>query len=216
MKKILLASVIATLSIAVLVMALKLRRLGPPEDYEYHFRTEIDADYYDQAALRDYYATGYAVGSFAREMWKERGINVRFPESDNTSDQVATLHYNGLKAYCDSLGARLSRSLQLKSRGLTNANIKVMEATGMGLEDAVLAHTYGATQLHKGERSPGVLTLQQQLITLGYVMPSDGYFWIETEVGIREFQAKQKLLATGDADAQTLRAISKSVPIKTH
>jgi hypothetical protein len=216
MKKILLASVIAALSIAVLVMALKLRRLSPPEDYEYPFRTDVDADYYDQVALRDYYATGYAVGSFAREMWKERGINVRFPESDDASDRAATLHYNGLKAYCDSLGGHLSRSLQLKSQGLSNADIKAMQDTGMRLEDAILLRTYGATQLRKGERSAGVLTLQQQLITLGYVMPSDGYFWIETEIGLREFQAKQNLLVTGDADAQTLRAISKSVPIKTH
>jgi Putative peptidoglycan binding domain len=216
MKKIIAPTIIVILSIAVLVMAMRLRRLSPPEDYEYSVRADVDADYYNQAALKDYYATAYAVGSFAREMWHERGIDVRFPSSDDASDQAATRHYNGMKAYADSLGARMARSKQLKAEGLTNADIQLMEGTGMGLAQARLHHAYGATQLPKGERSPGVMALQLQLTQLGYIIPTDGYYWLETEAAVRDFQTKQKLAATGTADAQTLTAILKASPIKTH
>jgi Putative peptidoglycan binding domain len=216
MKKIIAPSIIVILSIAVLVMAMKLRRLSPPEDFEYSYVADVDADYYDQAALKDYYATGYAVGSFAREMWHARGINVRFPEGDNASDQAATRHYNGMKAYCDSLGARMARSKQLKAQGLTNADIRAMEDLGLGAEDAKIHLIYGATKLIKGDRNAGVTILQNQLLQLGYVIPTDGYFWLETEAAVRDFQTKHQLGAIGNADRQTLMALLQNSPVKTH
>jgi Putative peptidoglycan binding domain len=215
MKKLIAPTIIVILSIAVLVMALRLRRLSPPEDYEYSFMADVDPDYYDQSALRDYYATGYAVGSFAREMWHERGIDVRFPSSDNASDQAATRHYNGMKAYADSLGARMARSKALKAEGLNNADIQLMEGTGLSLAQARLQRYYGAPQLLKGERSTGVLLLQQQLTKLGYIIPTDGYYWIETETAIRDFQTKQNIAVTGNAEAATLTALLKASPLKT-
>ncbi len=216
MKKILIASLIILLSVAVLILALKLRRLSPPEDYEYSLRSDIDADYYDQSALKDYYATGYAIGSFAREMWHDRGINVRFADSDNASDRAATQHYNGMKAYADSLGARLARSKQLKEQGLRNSDVKLLEDGSTTPEQLSLLRNYHALLLGKGERSSNVLTLQTQLTALGYVIPTDGYYWEETATAIRDFQGKHGLLISGIADEQTLQALLKAAPLKTH
>ena len=216
MKKILVASVFAALCIAVVVMAYKLRRLNPPADYEYSFRADVDADYYDQKALKDYYATAYAVGSFAREMWKDRGIDVRFPASDDAGAQAAALHYNGLKAYTDSLGNRLGRSKQLKAQGLTNVEIKHMETADISVADALVMHAYGAPMLGKGDRNPGVLRLQRQLLSLAYTIPTDGYYMLETEAAVKAFQLKEQLYASGVADLQTLSILSQKAPLKTH
>ncbi len=216
MKKILFASAIAALCIAVIVMAYKLRRLNPPADYEYSFRVDVDADYHDQKAIKDYYATGYAVGSFAREMWQERGLDVRFPTSDDAASQAATLHYNSLKAYTDSLGNRLSRSKNLKAQGLTNVEIKYMETADISLNDALAMHTYGAPMLTKGDRTAGVLLLQRQLLSLAYAIPTDGYYMLETEAAVKAFQVKEQLFASGVADLHTLSILSQKAPLKTH
>lgn len=62
MKKIIVGAVIVILGAIVLLQAMKLRSLRPAEDYEYAFRSDVDAGYFDQSALRDYHATGYEVG----------------------------------------------------------------------------------------------------------------------------------------------------------
>jgi hypothetical protein len=209
MKKLLVALAIVVLAVIVLVQAIRLNRLSPAENYEYGFREDIDLDYHDPAAVMAYFDTGYEVGSFAREMWKNRGINVWVPESDDISNKVAVLRYNHLRAYADSLGMRLARSKQYKAQGLNNADIRLIEDEGVSMQDIQIHKRFGKSEMRLGERSDAVFALQGLLIGKGYTMPHDGYFWTETEASIRDFQSKNSLFASGVADKATLQALIK-------
>ena len=69
--------------------------------------------------------------------------------------------------------------------------------------------------LGKGDRNPGVLRLQRQLLSLAYTIPTDGYYMLETEAAVKAFQLKEQLYASGVADLQTLSILSKKAPLKT-
>ncbi len=207
MKKILIAATIIVLAVVVVVQALRIRRLNPPETYEYTFREDIDLDYFDPNAVKAYYDTGYESGSFAREMWKNRGLNVRMPDSDDASNRVAVIRYNHLLAYTDSLGARLANSKKLKASGYTNYDIRRLQQEETTLDLIKLEKRFGASELKLGDKNKGVFELQAILIAQGYVMPHDGYFWGETETAVKAFQTKAKLFASGIANEETLKAL---------
>lgn len=204
MKRILPFVIILVLAIVVVIQYRKLQRLSPPEAYEYQFRDDVDAGYHDPMTLRAYYDTGYMVGSFAREMWKSRGLNVRHPDSDNSADRIAVQRYNQLRATADSLGAQLARSTKLKAQGFNNNDIQAIEGGGVSPAYFKVQRTFGATTMQKGDQKPGVLWLQEKLAGAGYQIPLDGYFWTETETAVREYQKKNQLDATGIADWETL------------
>lgn len=204
MKNVAIVLLIVVLAVIVWVQYGKLNRLSPPEDYEYAFREDLDLDYHNPVVLREYYETGYQVGSYAREMWRAKGINVRLPEADNSEEHTAARHYNRLRAYTDSLGARLSRSLKMKQQGYNNAEIATMESEGLSSTQLQLRKVFGAESLKKGDKSAGVFALQTRLMGEGYNIPHDGYFWNETEEAIRQYQTKNQLLPSGLANRELL------------
>lgn len=207
MKKILIALTIIVLAVVVIIQAFRIRRLSAPENYEYSFSEDIDLDYFDSDALKSYYDTGYEAGSFAREMWKNRGLNVRMPESDDVSNRVAVKRYHHLLAYTDSLGAKLKQSKLLKNAGYSNSEIKMIQNEGLDAQLVKIHRLFGGTELKIGDKGKHVYKLQSILISKGYQMPHDGYFFTETEVAVRDFQNKQKLYASGIADQETLEAL---------
>lgn len=209
MKKILIAATIIVLAVVVVFQALRIRRLNPPETYEYTFREDIDLDYFDANAVKSYYDTGYEAGSFAREMWKNRGLNVRIPDSDDASNRVAVVRYNHLLAYTDALGARLANSKKLKAEGFSNNDIRRLQNEDITQDQIRLEKRFGSSELKLGDKNKGVFELQAILIAKGYTMPHDGYFWGETEVAVKAFQTKSKLFASGIANAETLKALTR-------
>ncbi|HHG86060.1 MAG TPA: peptidoglycan-binding protein [Bacteroidetes bacterium] len=204
MKKIAVILLIIVLAVIVCVQYAKLSRLSPPEAFEYTFREDVDLDYHNPAVLGDYYETGYAVGSYAREMWRNNGINVRIPESDNADDRRAAIHYNHLRAYTDSLGARLSRSLRMKKEGWNNVDIQAIESEGISPKALRIRKVFGKQSLVSGDKSRGVFVLQAFLIRKGYQIPHDGYYWTETEEAVRDYQNKNGLPGAGFATEKLL------------
>ena len=84
------------------------------------------------------------------------------------------------------------------------------EKTLLAIQNAVSAVT-AATTLRDGDRGDAVKTLQQKLISLGYLNRSaDGVFGAGTKAAVRAFQNAHSLSATGVADAATLSAIDKA------
>lgn len=207
MKRILVALVIIVLAVIVFIQYNKLRSLSPPQDYEYTIREDIDLDYHNPLVLGDYYETAHEVGSFAREVWASRSIDVLHPKGDEAGDRVAVDHYNRLKAHADSLGARLSRSLQLKQKGFNNAEIQRIELEGLPLSYFQVERSFGRDRFQVGDKDRGVWLIQEKLIQKGYVMPHDGYFWAETEVAVKAFQKSKGLFASGVADRETLNLL---------
>ncbi|MEM0999132.1 MAG: peptidoglycan-binding domain-containing protein [Bacteroidota bacterium] len=207
MKRVAVALVIIILAVICSVQFFKLRRLSPPEDYEYVFREDIDLDYHNPVLVREYYDTGYMVGSFAREMWHSRGINVRLAESDDAANRNAVLRYNRLRAYTDSLGARLAQSRALKEAGFNNADIATMEAERISPQTYRVRKLFGEQTLIKGEKNNAVWELQGRLIARGYEIPHDGYYWTETEEAVRDLQAKNGLFPSGMVHRETLQLL---------
>jgi len=66
-----------------------------------------------------------------------------------------------------------------------------------------------APSLVRGARGPAVMALQTALLQLGYDIPggADGALGAGTVNGVKAFQAKQEITATGIADAETLLAL---------
>lgn len=207
MKKIIPYILVLGLAVVVLVQYFKLQSLNPPESYEYIFREDIDLDYHDPTALGAYYRAGHDAGSYAREQWRSKGINVRLPLSDDSEQAAASRHYNRLRAYADSLGARLSRSWEWKSKGFNNGEIIRLEREGVSPSELLVERTFGSSRLKKGDRTEGVWALQGLLIQKGYEIPHDGYFWEETTIAVRDYQQKNKLPVSGMADQKTLATL---------
>lgn len=66
------------------------------------------------------------------------------------------------------------------------------------------------TTLKKGDKNDSVKTLQQALITLGYLSGNaDGIFGANTETAVKEFQKANSLKDDGIAGAQTQSALYK-------
>jgi Putative peptidoglycan binding domain len=207
MKKIALPVLILILSVIVIWQYRQLRRLSPPDDYEYTFREDIDVGYHDPGLVADYYETGYSVGTFAREAWRTHGIDVRHPDGDWALSRNAGVRYDRLRAVADTMGLRLSRSLALKKQGLDNDDIQAIEAGGATAEQVRVQKYFHATRLMRGDKSAAVTLLQGKLLDKGYTIPHDGYFWTETEQALLDFQQKNKLTATGVADLETLHTL---------
>ena len=73
-----------------------------------------------------------------------------------------------------------------------------------------------ATSLKKGDKGEEVKTLQQQLITLGYLSGSaDGVYGADTKAAVRAFQSAKGLGADGIAGPKTIEAISAAVTAAT-
>ncbi|MEF3306365.1 cell wall hydrolase [Paenibacillus sp. GYB003] len=69
----------------------------------------------------------------------------------------------------------------------------------------------GAITLEKGSRSEHVLTLQEQLRSLGYLKAgSTGYFGSATKAAVQTFQTNAGLSATGVADDATIAELNRA------
>ncbi|MBN8561229.1 MAG: peptidoglycan-binding protein [Leptolyngbya sp. UWPOB_LEPTO1] len=66
------------------------------------------------------------------------------------------------------------------------------------------------TGLQRGDRGTQVSELQQQLNRLGYSVRVDGIFGASTEAAVLDFQQRNLLATTGEADARTLNQIRQS------
>ena len=66
-----------------------------------------------------------------------------------------------------------------------------------------------ATTLSKGASGSKVTQIQKHLYSIGYVIKIDGWFGTETELGIKEYQTKNAMTATGVADALTIGALQE-------
>jgi peptidoglycan hydrolase-like protein with peptidoglycan-binding domain len=64
--------------------------------------------------------------------------------------------------------------------------------------------------LKRGDRGARVRDLQRQLQRLGYKVQDDGFFGVDTESAVLQFQQRSFLSATGEADARTLSEIRQS------
>lgn len=179
-------------------------RFHPPVDYDYKIPEGIDANYHNSIMVKSYFTSANEIGAFARKMWFNESIDVRFPDVSNEESINASALYNTLLNQVKFQEAKLVNSYKLKQQNITNAQIKSIEETGV---DPSLLTFLGAKDrylgLNEGTRGSLVWELQKMLIEKGFNLQKDGVYSLETRTQIAAFQNANDLYPSGRLDDMT-------------
>ncbi len=203
MKNLLYIVLIITLPLIGYFQYAKWSKFNPPNPYDYVVPDSIDVNYFDQETVKLYLETAFEIGSFARRMWRNEGIDVLYP-SDNEEALKAAAHYNQMKALATRLEGKLQFAYQLKQNGYNNQQVKSIIETGTTPEayerEKLMTEMLNVSF---GDVNGIVWRLQQQLNTKGYDTPVDGNFRVDTQVTLRQFQSDNGLFPSGALDKET-------------
>lgn len=207
MKRIIILLVFLALVVFGFSQYLRYKKFNAPNTYDYKVEEGVDTNYHNQSDLADYYTTSYYIGSLAREMWYNHGIDVLFPDKSDTQSVNASLAYNQLLAKVKHLEAKLKESKRLKEQGFNNEDIKYMEEKGISEKIYLLHRLFGGQALKKGDRSEAVWEAQTLLVKAGFSIPIDGFFSDMTETAVKDFQKNRNLYPSGIIDIKTMKSL---------
>ncbi len=208
MKRLALLILVITLPILTYFQYQKYRRFHPPHQYDYPVSDSVDGHYHNPLVLQQYYQNAYEIGRFARQQWRQQGVDVRYPDDDPEAE-AASQYYTQLVSTTHRLEKQLIASRKLKQRGFDNAAVAQMEAQGW----SPLAYRWQQQKplvgLKKGDEGSRVWTLQQLLVKHGHNIPVDGIFNQVTEQAVKELQQKAQQYPSGVVDQDLLRTLVK-------
>lgn len=181
------------------------QRWHPPVDYTYQISDAIDTEYHDPTVVERYYQAGQKAATIARHAWAEHRIDVKAADAAALEAGSWVKQYQQSIATAMMLEDRLERSKRLKDVGYTQDFIQQIEQQGWTDQEAqVQALLQNPVMAAFGDENDLVYSVQQMLTQLGYEMPIDGNFRIETQRGLTTFQEAQNLRPTGQLDRRTL------------
>ncbi len=207
MKRILILLAVVCLVIIAVFQYMRYRKFNMPNSYDYKVAENLDANYHNKSYLADYYTTAYQVGSIAREMWFNHGIDVMVADKSDTQSINATMAYQQLISKAKFLEGKLKESRRLKDLGLDNEDIKFIEDNGLSEKNYKIYKLIGGKALRNGDVSEAVWELQGLLVKVGYQIPVDGNFSDQTEGAVKEFQKAKNQFPSGIADMKTVKLL---------
>jgi hypothetical protein len=210
MKRIVILLVTLSLVTIAVFQYIRYNRFKVSDKYDYHIPPGIDPNYYDQKTVLEYYDLAYQIGSYARNMWFNEGIDVKLAEKNNALSQNATAKYNQMLATESFLEAKLKESARLKSFGYDNAAIKNIEQTGISVNQHDIQLFLGGKTFQEGDKGQEVLEIQKILHSVGYNLRIDGIFSVETQGYVKEFQQSKQIYPSGIADPITINALIRA------
>lgn len=179
-------------------------RFHPPIDYDYKIPEGVDPNYYNNDLVVEYYKNANEIGSFARKMWFNESIDVRFPDVENEASVNASAYYNALLSEIKLQEALLMNSTKLKQQRLSNDQIKTIEKTGLSPESIDFQENKNLyVGLNEGTRGSIVWEVQKKLIEKGFSLKKDGVYSLETRTQITAFQNANDLYPSGRIDSMT-------------
>lgn len=193
----------------IVVQYLKDRRFNPPSAYDYSISETIDKNYFDQLVVKEYYKNALEVGSYARSLWNNDGIDVRNMDRENFKSTQATEYYNLLIATTKMLEDKLEESAKYKAQGYSREQIRVIMEDGLTPEDIQYEEKSHLLGLGMGVNGQGAMELQQMLNDKGDSLLVDGIFNTITRYRLRVFQTDNGLYPSGSVDKKTLKALLK-------
>lgn len=208
MKRLLLIALIIFLGVFIYFQYQNYKRFNPPSEYTFAIHEGVDANYFDPAVLQQYYDNAYELASFGRDKWANEGIDVKYPEEDEDSRKAAAF-YNKKLSITNRIQDLLIYSAELKSQGFNNNQIKEIIESGLSPKNYLLLSNTNYIGLKRGDESQEVWEIQKMFINLGYTIPRDGKFGIETETAIKDYQLKNDLYGSGIINEQTLKKLLK-------
>jgi hypothetical protein len=207
MKKLLFGIIIIGLPLIVFFQYKNYKRFSPPVNYEYSINTAVDINYHNSDLVSEYYSTAIEIGSYARLKWRNENIDVRFPDQDSESDLNASKYYNQLLARVQQLEQKLITSANLKSQGLNNADVLLVESGVSIAEVRFVNDKQSILSLKAGDRGRLVWELQRRLNAHGYQHQPDGVFGAATQNALIAFQNDNELYPSGAMDIDVYNAI---------
>ncbi len=213
MKKILIALVIIFLSSILIFQYKNYKKYNPPSYFNYTTNDSIDINYYDPIIVQHYFENTYQLGSFARQLWFNKGIDINFLDESKDNSRDALNYYKTLIATTHILERKLIKSYKLKETGFANNEIKRIIETGTSAaeihyQQAIESALY-LNNLRMGDTGQDVWALQKLLIAKGYDIPKDGNFGNETQNAIIDFQKGKDLYSSGAIDIATIKELVK-------
>ncbi len=187
------------------------KRYNAPE-VNYTTDKKIDKTYYNQETLYNYYEAIEDLDSYTMLQWTANDIDVRTPEGDDEETKNAVKTYAKKLAKVYYYEAILSNSSELKAQGLSNNEIKFLEEKGIDLAtynrkklNTKIKNLYNSNiKLYNGSKNAIIYEVQKELNNRGHNIKLDGVYRIETLNAIKDFEAKNNLLADGFLDELTL------------
>ena len=219
MKKILIAILVVIVLIFAYSEYKEYKRFNPPNS-SYTISEAIDLNYFDQSVVYNYNDAIQNLNGYIATQWSANGIDVKNPESDDEETQFAVAEYNKKLAKIKFYEAKLEQSKGLKSKGLTNAEIKNLVTEGISLEDynsrqkvnkynKMMLSNFKENRLGLGAKNHFVFEIQKLLVKKGYDIPVDGVYKNVTSNAIKDFETKNNLFSDGKLDAMTLDLLLK-------
>lgn len=186
------------------------------ENYEYKATKEIDLEYHDKTFLLDYYEAVEDLNNCIITEWSANGIDVRTPEHDDEETQTAAKIYTKKLANVKYYENQLRKSSELKSKGMTNEDVRSFEEDGVTLEDKLrdahkikMIDMFGevSNTVKLGDKSAFVYEIQKLLKAKGHNVSVDGVYKDQTAEAILAFETKHKLYPDGKLDVFTLEQL---------
>ncbi len=204
MKRLAWLIVILAVPIIVYFQYKKHKRFNPPTLYSYPTNDSIDVQYFDPSIVLQYYKNVYTIESVSRQLWYEKGIDIRFPDLTIEGSRSELDYYTSLWATTKILEKQLINSTRLKSQGLNNIDIRRIVVEGVMPSTINLDRWRMLENLKQGNEGQPVWELQKLLIDKGYELPFDGVFGLETYDQLIEFQKSKGLIPSGIVDIKTI------------
>lgn len=192
------------------------KRYNSPE-VNYTSTKTIDLEYYNQEIVLKYYQAVEELNSFVMLQWSANNIDVRTPEDDDNETKIAVDTYAKKLATVKYYEDILSKSSELKSKGLTSKEIEFLTKNRVDLKtynknlytNKLITLFKNTPQIKFGSKHPIVFEIQKILADKGYELEIDGLYKKETFNAIKSFETKNNLLSDGVLDLLTLEALLK-------
>ena len=207
MKKLAWLIIIITLPVIAFFQYKKYTKFNPPSIYEYPVNDSIDIHYYDPLLVEKYYENVYRIENLARELWYDKGLDVKFPDLNIEGSEAELKFYRQLWATTKVLQEKLLYSAWLKSRGFNNHDIKHIVEEGIDPSILRYADKHQLLGLKIGDQGLGVWEVQDFLLKKSYEIPFDGVFGVETEQSLIDLQKKHNLIPSGIVNKKTLKVL---------
>ncbi len=208
MKKLLNVFVLIAIIIFIISKVREYNRYNIGSDYDYQINNEVDVTYHDPIFLQKYYSLCHEIGTFARTIWYNEGIDVKFPDKNNSSSISASKNYYQMITSANYYESILKNSNQIKKQGFSNEEVKFAEQKGL---NALGLNCYfflgNITKINDSNQS--IWLVQKLLNKKNFAIKEDGIFNVETQNAVTEFQKKNNLYISKTIDIQTIKKLTE-------
>ncbi len=213
MKKILWLVIVLLLASLLYFKYKDYTKYNPPTYFNYTINKAIDINYHNPKVVKEYFENAYKIGSFARQLWAIKGVDINFISSENPDFINSYSYYQSLVVNTQIIEQKLVLSSELKKKGFSNKEIELIEIEGGNPKKIEKEKAYKTllqlNNLTSGDIGQEVWLLQKQLISMGYKIPKDGLFGNETLIAVIDLQKKNDLYPSGEIDLATIKALIK-------